>query len=202
MCAAQTTCSERMSPIRCEDFEEDPSNIPPEIFNLEVVPPGDTVGVVREVAEVTHLRLVGDLALHTNLLATPSAGEEHNSAIVHWHVGVNFADVDPQTGLPCAPVQSPATAYDAETKDWLYRWHHAETLHVARSSAGSPWFQRAVHSVNHHIDINVKRKLRRDEGLWLFVHMLFEDMGSSTAVTASNFIGALTANLRSLIVLP
>lgn len=202
LCAALTACSERIIPVSCDEFNNDPTAFTPKVFNLEVVPPADTVGVVREVAEVTHLRLVGDLGLHSQLVASPSAGEDKTLAIVHWHLGVLFADVDPNTGLPPDPVQSPATAYDAETKDWLWRYHYACGLSTTRSAVGSPHWQRAIDSHNTHIDVPVKRKLRRDEAIWLCIAVLFEDWDSSNGPQEDSFTLGVSTNMRSLIQLP
>lgn len=199
--AAQTTCSERIIPVDCNEFDADPTAFVPVQFNLVVVPPGDTVGVVREVAEVTHLRLVGDIGLHNVLVASPG-GEEKTVALVHWHLGVLFADVDPNTGLALDPVQSPATAYDAETKDWLWRWHWATLLSATRSAVGSPHWQRAVASGNHHLDVTVKRKLKRDEALWLMIVALFENVDSTSGPNSDSFTLGVTSNVRSLVLLP
>jgi len=159
------------------------------------------VGVAREAGDVTVLRIVGDLVFHSWASGVPGGGQA--DFLVHWHLGVLFADVDPNTGATLEPAQNPGTAYDAETKDWLWRYHTAHQLLTSVDGSSDPIAGMAGADERAHLDITVKRKLRRDEGLWLQIICLFETVFTNGAAgTASLCRNRLTSNVRCLVALP
>jgi len=199
--AAQSACPEDIRIINCDEFDQDPNAFPDDSFNLVVVPPSNTPGVAEGVADVTVLRVVGDLHLHSMMF--PPAGPIITEGLVMWHVGVLFSDVDPNTALGLTPMQSAATSYDAETKDWLWRWHDTAHHKAILAATGADCCHAEARTVKAHIDFTVKRKLRRDEGLFLQVvglwHQLFTN---GTGLQNGSFQGWLTANIRALVALP
>lgn len=200
MSAMQSACVERVATTDCNLFDEDPQAFPPEVFSLVIVPPSGDVGVVREAGEVTAIRLVGDITLTGmfNAITTGVAGDF--GGVLSFHMGVLFADADPFTGSILAPPQSPAISADAETKDWLWRYHTTMLLPTTTRAGADLFYGRGYATKDVHLDVTVKRKLRRDEGLWLVINVLTEEYLNQNYIPS--YIAGLTANVRQLVVLP
>jgi len=198
---AQSACPEPIRIVNCDEFDQDPTAFPDDSFNLVVVPPSNTPGVVEGGADTTVLRVVGDLHLHSMMF--PNNGPIIQCGLVMWHVGVLFADVDPNTGLGLAPMQSAATSYDAETKDWLWRWHDTASHMAVLGTDGADCCHTEHKTCKAHIDFTVKRKLRRDEALFLQVIALWnQEFTNGSGLGSGSFQTSLTANVRVLVSLP
>jgi len=88
--------------------------------------------------------------------------------------------------------------------DWLWRYSVTHMMR-AQDNASAAIEQRDAEVTNLHLDVTVKRKLRKMEGIYLSITPVF-DTGTAMITGqnpgAGNFICGLAAQLRMLILLP
>jgi len=193
---AQSSCLERLDITNCAQAE---AGITPQTFTLLDNPQDLQPGVVGSASDVTQARLVGDLALYTMFTANPTGG--YCAVPVVYYMGVYIADSDPQGQIvPMDPMDS---AYQS-SGDWL--WRHSEgQMMRAQDNASAAIEQRDGAVTNLHLDVTVKRKLRKMEGIYLSITPVF-DTGTAMITGQNpgpgNFVCGLAAQLRMLILLP
>jgi len=183
-------CLTAIDQVRCDGEVLDPA-----VFTLIDNPVDAVPGEVTAVGEVTALRIVGSLFLSSFTTATTNA----HVAVFMWHLGIYLSDSDANGAVL---VKSPADVDDASSKDWLWRstWM---SHHIITFGGGSIIQSNVINGggePTRHIDIKVKRRLRKEETIILAVDVLWDDLQSgSTPATQNHLIGG---DLRALVALP
>jgi len=159
--------------------------------------PLDTIpGQVSTVGEATLIRLVGEINI-----ALVTAGVTNN---IFWHIinvfmGIYITDQD-AAGI----IAAKEPTLDVETKDWLWRgtFSHSQcglnNTNVFTCTENDP-FTEGTASNGSHIDLRVKRKIRREESIILATTFLVDEvLGPGEVVTQARING----NVRALIMMP
>jgi len=189
---ANSECSSRLTVTAC-DAEVIPD---PDLFLILDNPADGVPGQVESVSEVTSLRIVGDLWYLSSISAAAAA--EPQLITFSFHSGIYLGDESAIGGT----VLDPNLSEDSSSKDWLWR---NLTVH-AFSSLGGAIQQSGLtpisSGVTHpHLDITVKRKVRKEEALVLAVKVLTDNpFPSGTHRTLD--VAHLYANIRVLAALP
>lgn len=191
------TCSEILRFVDCADIET-PANLDTNQFLLVDNPLDAVPGQVSTVGEATLLRLVGEICFDVSHAVSAAPASWWDIWMVYW--GIYITDQD-SLGV-IAPKNN---VFDVESKDWLARGVYTDAdCGLAGTNAlvcfqndatgGSPETQ----SNGSHIDIRVKRKIRREESIILAVDVLLEHVLGD--VGAFNF--RINGNVRALIAMP
>jgi len=156
-------CATNLSVNRCD--AEDPII---NVFTVVENPFDPSAGVVSSVSEVTLLRLVGEQFVGFDVEAGAGAGGTFNIMFCEgYYIG------DTASGLTLA--KDPSSAAEQSSGDWLWR---RTTLFANNLLSGSTnqCNDRSVLSGNHgpHVDVGVKRKLRKEESIFYAVVCFFD----------------------------
>jgi len=192
LAGARSECSSRLTVTACD--AEVPAD--PDLFLILDNPDDGVPGQVESVSEVTSLRIVGDLWYYSTINAAAAAEPQHIT--FSFASGIYLADQVTAGGT----VLDPFIANDQSSKDWLWRnltMHGFSSLGGAIAQSGLTPVSNAD---NHpHIDIRVKRKVRKQEALVLAVHVTTDNpFPSGTHRTLDT--AHLYADLRVLVALP
>jgi len=190
-CAVQLTRNE------CgEGFQ--PANT--DLFLLVDNPVQPVQGSVSSVGEATLVRLVGEICISKVLAGQPNSSWVQSTYII---MGIYIADFA-NNGIPIT--RSPAL--DVENGDWLWRGTYADTqcgtgavqnifICTENNATGGGVSQ----SNGSHIDVKVKRKLKREESILLAVDFIQDDVilsGGGNPVPAA----FITGNVRAYVLEP
>jgi len=192
LAGANSLCSSRLNVQACDAEVQDP----PDLFLILDNPQDAVPGQVESVSEITSLRIVGDLWYYSTINAAAAAEPQHIT--FSFHSGIYLADQVSQGGT----VLDPSLSADASSKDWLWR---NLTMH-GFSSLGGAIAQSGLTPISHadrhpHLDITVKRKVRKQEALVLAVKVVTDNpFPSGTHRTLDT--AHLYADLRVLVALP
>jgi len=144
---------------------EDPSI---DVFTVLENPFDPLAGVVSSVSEVTLLRLVGEQFVGFDVDAAAGTGGTFNMIFCE---GYYIADT--ASGLTLA--KDPSSAAEQSSSDWLWR---RTTIFANQVLSGSTnqCNDRAVLSGggSPHIDVQVKRKMRKEESIFYAVVSMFD----------------------------
>lgn len=183
-------CLTELTAVRCDGEVLDPA-----VFTLIDNPTDAVAGEVTAVGEVTALRIVGSLFLASQITSA-------SNAVVGqwmWHLGMYVTDSDAGGAIL---VKSAADVNDAASKDWMWRatWMSGTLLTFGGGTVLQNNVTLGGGEATRHIDVKVKRKLRKEETIILVVDILWDDLGSGTTPTTQNhYIGG---DLRALVALP
>lgn len=190
LAAANGDCLTRLNPTSCAVDAD------PDYFSLVNNPTDAVAGDVSGVGEVTLVRLVGDLWAYSNGSAPAASSPQFWT--MTFYVGVFIADLGTIQGSAMDPIASA----DAASKDWLWR---SLIVHSYCSGGGEiNVCQTSPFSSGEsapHVDIRVKRKLRKEEGILLAVSAKF-DFPPPSGAPRVDVVAGLYANLRGLVLLP
>lgn len=160
-----------------------------EAFELILNPADPVPGQVDSVSEVTLVRLVGDIILSA---ALSGAG---NIVSIIFYEGIYIADND---GAGLIVPKNPAAVGDSSSADWLWR---RTTAFTADDSA----LARRVYCNSMddqyngaHIDVKVKRKVRKEEGIYYGIIASLEALTGATGTSRAWING----NARAYVLLP
>jgi len=168
----------------------------PEVFTLVENLLDSTAGQVGPVSDATLVRLVGELWLTQSYAAANAANSSQKD--VFTIMGIYIADINQQNNvLPLSPI------FTMQSKDWLWTgsFHSTRSVIAGGSVLNSDINNQSCEGSNangSHLDIRVKRKVRKGEGIFLatqsYSHNIFGD-----SLAATVFFGA---RLRALVLLP
>jgi len=169
---------------------------PPDLFLILDNPADGVPGQVESVSEVTALRIVGDLWYWSSANAAAAAEPQHLT--IQFASGIYIADSTTEGGTVLSAFEDD----DTSSKDWLWR---NRTMHAFSSTGGqivlsglTPISNGDTHP---HLDIRVKRKIRKQESLILSVKVTTDNpFPSGTKRTTETAF--LYADLRVLVALP
>jgi len=183
-------CPTQLTIDRCEDMQA--ASV--DAFQILQNPVDTLPGVVGNLEQVTCVRLVGELVLH-GFHDNPNASTITVSSL-QCSLGIYQADAD--LGGSIVP-KDPAHPADSESGDWM--WHSFVDLSAAvRSTAsaaeGTPKAQLVTEQL--HIDIKVKRKVKKEEGIFLVLHTAHGELLGS----AINVDAWLSGYVRAYVLLP
>lgn len=168
----------------------------PDYFSLVNNPADAIAGDVSAVGEVTLVRLVGDLWAYSNGLAAAASTPQFWT--VAFYVGVFIADLGTIQGSAMDPIASA----DASSKDWLWR---GLLVHSYCTGGGEVEVCQCTpfsSGENHpHLDIRVKRKIRKEEGILLAISAKF-DFPPPSGFPRIDIQTGVYANVRGLVLLP
>jgi len=182
--------------VDCADIET-PANLDTNQFLLVDNPLDAVPGQVSTVGEATLLRLVGEIMFDHSFVVSSAPASWWDIYWVYW--GVYITDQD-SLGV----IRPLNNLFDIESKDWLARGvYTSSTCGPAASTAficeqNDTFEGDATASNGSHIDIKVKRKIRREESIILAVDVLLEHVLGD--VGAHNF--RINGNVRALIAMP
>jgi len=191
------TCSETLRFVDCADIET-PAQLDTNQF-LIVDNPLDLVpGQVSTVGEATLLRLVGEILFDASFAVSSSPSSWWDIVCFHW--GFYLTDAD-----NAGTTANKSRVADIESKDWLaggiYTFANCglagQTALICfqnDATGGSPQTQ----SNASHIDVRVKRKIRREENILLAVDVMVDHILGD--VGAYNM--RINGNVRALIAMP
>lgn len=160
-----------------------------EAFEMIMNPAESVPGQVDSVGEVTLVRLVGDIVLTAALVG---AG---NIMSIIFYEGIYISDVD-SAGFIIP--KNPASVGDSSSADWLWRRTSAfvaDDIALARRvycNSMDNQFEGA------HLDVRVKRKIRREEGIFYGIIAAVEPL-TGVQGTARAW---LNGNARAYVLLP
>lgn len=187
--ASPDACPTLINVDRCEEIVQDP-----DVFQIIQNPIDPSLGVVTSLEEVTVARVVGEIMLYTHLA---QGGVDALSVCgIEYSLGLFHADTDPAGAIA---IKDPSSAGDQESKDWLWRDTEAVSAVLRNASVyqGEP---RSIFEVRKvHLDVRVKRKIRKEEGIYLSVKALLQTPLAADPTEIDCFI---SANIRSLVLLP
>jgi len=157
----------------------------------------DTVqGSIGPSGDATLVRLVGEIHLSLNFAA--GAAADSSQGILTQTMGIYLGDINAQNQiLQLDPL------FFIQSKDWLWTGSFSAqaTVIAGGSILTTVTNQQGATGTNangSHIDIKVKRKVRKGEGIFLATKGLSQNIfGTSIA-----FATFMTARLRALILLP
>jgi len=116
-------------------------------------------------------------------------------------MGVYIADSDPLGQI--VPMDPMSSDYQSSS-DWLWRGSYGQMLR-AQDNATALIEQRDATVTHVHLDVTVKRKLRKMEGIYMSITTVF-DTGTAMITGQnpgpSNYLCGLAAQLRMLVLLP
>jgi len=192
--AISSGCLSRLEVVECQLYEEG-TGLDTNQFLLVDNPFDANPGVVSEVGEVTVVRLVGDLTL-TGSFANVSPGVSWTA--LHFLCGIHISDADPESGA--SPKMSAGSPNAQPSKDWM--WTQDVTLFSNTNvdtgvSNKAPNTQGLMHT--EHIDIKVKRKLRKNERIILAIDVLRDTVGGEQITLPDAHVGGM---MRALCMLP
>lgn len=195
LAGANSACGERLTVTPC-DFEGLPS-VAPDLFLLVDNPEDAIPGQVGSVSDVTIVRLVGDLWMYSSVSAADATEPQFQT--VQFHIGVYIADT-PFNEV--ATVLDPTLSAHAASKDWMYRnlevHTYAAGLGPTQQNRSTPVSSGPTHP---HLDIRVKRKVRKEEAILMSVKVLTDNpfpAGTNRLLTTA----FLYADIRCLAALP
>jgi len=188
LAGASGGCLSRLNVIDCSDVLTDP-----DLFTLVLNPSDATPGQVESVAEVTIARLVGELWVYSAADAPAATAAQY--ATVSFYVGVYIADAS----VVNFTILDPEFGPDMSSKDWMYRGlvvhTHNGPIGAISSSKATPM---ASPGNDHGWDIRVKRKIRKEEAIFLAIKAVKEDIiGDRLSYTAGVY-----GDVRALALLP
>lgn len=159
-----------------------------EAFELILNPAESVPGQVESVGEVTLVRLVGDIVLS---LALSGLG---NIISVVFYEGIYISDID-SAGFIIP--KNPASVGDSSSADWMWRRTTAFLADDGRPENRN-FINTRDQSDGAHLDVRVKRKLRREEGIFYGI------VGSIEALTGIQATSRawLNGNARAYVLLP
>lgn len=195
LAGANSGCGTRLTVTPC-DFEGVDA-VDPDLFLIVDNPEDALPGQVASVSEVTVLRVVGDLAMWSSI--TASAITEPQHITFSFHMGMYIADV------PSASFSTqldPTLSADASSGDWMWRSLVMHSYSAGLGATNQSQIQYASSGpTDPHIDIRVKRKLRKQESIILAVKVTTDHpFPSGTPRTLDTAF--LYADLRALVALP
>jgi len=197
LAAANSGCGERLTVTPCNQEEPPPEDIDPDLFLILDNPEDAIPGQVGSVSDVTMLRLVGDLALWSSITAAAATEPQH--VTFSFHIGVYIAD-SPQNQF--TTVLDPSESGHASSKDWLWRTLVMHTYSAGLGATAQSQIQYASSGpTDPHIDIRVKRKLRKEESIIMAVKVTTDNPFPAGIPRTLN-TAFLYANLRALVALP
>lgn len=161
----------------------------PEAFELIMNPAESVPGQVDSVGEVTLVRLVGDIIL------TASAVGGGNIQSIIFYEGIYISDVD--SGGFIIP-KNPADVGDSSSADWL--WRRTSAFVCDDQAVDARVYCNSMHNQfeGAHLDVRVKRKIRREEGIFYGIIAAIEPL-TGVAGTARAW---LNGNARAYVLLP
>jgi len=172
----------------------------PDVFTVIENPSDVLPGLVSSVAEVTLLRLVGEQIVGIRIESGSSGGTGVCT------VAEGFYIADTQAGV-LDSIKDPGSATEQSSGDWLWRRTQVFPLDTTRRVmvTGDICGQETA-----HIDVKVKRKLRKEEGIFYAVKVLI-DNGTTSPLVFTNIGGGFDVNnvvpfavgsVRALVALP
>jgi len=179
-------CLERIQISACDD--ELPAV---DLFSIVQSDPDAVPGSVSSVGEVTVARIVGEIHL---VGFFPPQTSTIGWATLGFYEGMYIADMD-SAGL--AIIKSPILANDQTSGDWL--WKRSSIMKFVYSSVPTIQVSDDLSWESAHFDIRVKRKMRKEEGIFYAVSCLLEDFGGGANVPPE--AGVYGSN-RALVLLP
>jgi hypothetical protein len=187
------TCSVALSRNVCD---VDPSTFTTDLFLLVDNPIQSPEGSVSTVGEATVVRIVGEIDITVALAGTPTASWWMNMQIA---MGIYIVDQDVAGNVL---VRSPTR--DVENGDWLWKgtyWFSdcgqaGAVFHCSENDLAS----EGTNANGSHIDLRVKRKIKREESIVLAVEMV-EDViiGNGTQPVPA---GNINGNVRAYVLEP
>jgi len=195
LAGANSACSDRLTVTPCDD--ENLPNVAPDLFLLVDNPEDALPGSVSSVSEVTVLRIVGDLWFLSSISAADAA--EPQLITFSFASGIYLADT---AEGQVATVLDPSESANASSSDWMFR---NRTMH-AFSSLGGAIQQSGLTPISNgdvhpHLDIRVKRKVRKQEAILLAVKCTIDNpfpSGTNRTLETAH----LYADIRVLVALP
>lgn len=186
-------CATPLSIRRCNEVEV----VTTDIFELLTVQADVLPGTSQGVGEMTLLRLVGELQIGCT---TDPASASGGTALVLISEGIYLADAG-QDGAVL--IKTPGDVFDMTSKDWIW----TRTSCIPFNSVSVREHKLAFSGEGAHIDITVKRKIRREESLIYAVDIALDQnaptfvadgSGHQTTTVFPYIFGAL----RALVALP
>lgn len=159
---ANSLCGARLSVEPC-DSEVSPL---PDLFTLLENPAEATAGLVGSGGDdVTVLRVVGDLWLWSSVSA--AAATEPQLQNVIFYAGVYIGDDTQRDGIV---LLDPTNSGDCSSKDWMWRGLTMHTYAAGTGATNQAQSSQFSSGERHpHLDIRVKRKLRKEEDIILAI---------------------------------
>lgn len=197
LAGANSACGDRLTITPCDQEAPPLEEIPPDLFLLLDAPPDASPGSVSSVSEVTVLRIVGDLWFWSSINAAAAAEPQHIT--FSFASGIYIAD---SPDAQFTTVLDPMESANADSSDWMWR---NRTMH-AFSSLGGAIAQSGLTPISNgdthpHLDIHVKRKVRKQESIILAVKVTTDNpFPSGTHRTLDTAF--LYADIRVLVALP
>lgn len=189
--ASTDACPVELQVDDCDDLQ--PFTV--DVFQILQNPVDTLPGVVGNLEDVTLIRLVGEIILY-GFHDNPTASTISVSSL-EVSMGVYLSDTDPSGQVM---IKDPTTPGDAESKDWMWR-DTAQLAAAVRSTSsaaeGTPKAQLVT--AERHIDIKVKRKVRKEEGVYIAFKAVRGVLLGQSPINVNCW---LTANLRALVMLP
>lgn len=204
MSGIKSACPEVLRVLNCAEYDEDPSAaVPADVFSILLVPPDEDPGISRGVSDVTSYRLVGDLNFHWWMRTLGTQGALEAVTALHFHMGIYKDEADINTGDPQQPQLDPGTSGDQGSSDWLWRHQRSAVRHLVRGTTDTAGEELAAGNEHIPLDITVRRKLTKGEGLWFTVRSLWSPLLNTGAdFTDAQFAGFLSGDVRALAALP
>jgi len=172
----------------------------PDVFTVIENPSDVLPGLVSSVSEVTLLRLVGEQIVGIRIESGSSGGT--GAAVV----AEGFYIADTEAGV-LNSIKDPGAAIEQSSGDWLWRRTQVFPLDTVRRVMLTGDISAVATS---HIDVKVKRKLRKEEGIFYAVKVLL-DNGTTSPLVFTNIGGGFDVNnvvpfavgsVRALVALP
>jgi len=168
---AQSECGTRLTVTPCNQEEPPPQDVPPDLFLILDNPEDEIPGQIESVGEVTLLRLVGDLAFWSSISA--AAATEPQLVTFSFYVGFYIAD---SPANQFTTTLDPSSSPHATSKDWLWRSLVVHTYAAGLGATVQSQVQYASSGpTDPHIDVRVKRKLRKSESIIMSVKVLTDN---------------------------
>lgn len=172
---------------------------PFDVFTLVLNPADALPGEVNSVSEVTLLRLVGEQVV--GISCDPPAGADLRGT-VQISEGYFIADTNDAAFVG----KDPSNVNDQSSKDWLWRRTSYFTLGIVTS----PFVRMNDEQPfgNAHIDVRVKRKVRKQEGIFHAVHALLDSGATSPLIFGAGawdvtaVVPFAYGSMRALVMLP
>jgi len=189
-------CSETLRFVDCADVET-PAQLDTNFFLLVDNPLDTVAGQVSTVGEATLLRLVGEILFDASFAVSSAPATWWDIVCFHW--GIFLTDQDNVgTIRPLTPT------FDLESKDWLASGTYTFANCGPAGQSAAICFQNdatgggVTQSNASHIDVKVKRKIRREESIILAVDVMVDHILGD--VGAYNM--RINGKVRALIQMP
>lgn len=191
--AARLDCVQQLNPRGCLDLSPNDS---PDVFTLVESLQDSVAGSVGSSGDATLIRLVGEIHLIHDFAASAAATSTERTLATA--MGIYIGDINQQNNvLLLSPV------FAKQSKDWLWlgSFYSNRTVIAGNSLLEGVANEQSCEGTNangSHIDVKVKRKIRKGEGIFLSFQTVTQDIFGTSM--ASAFF--MQAQLRALVMLP